>query len=106
MFAIFSRYNPLFVRPHIRSAIREYQTTLIERVRTNIDELQSMFFVGLAKRFVERIDIPEFFDKIIFIRNIEQQLNMHMKRIENVLGGEQWDSQIEGIIIVMVCVCE
>lgn len=31
MFRIFSRFNALFVRPHIRGAIREYQTQLIQR---------------------------------------------------------------------------
>lgn len=30
MFRIFSRFNALFVRPHIRGAIREYQTQLIQ----------------------------------------------------------------------------
>ena len=33
MFRIFSRFNALFVRPHIRGAIREYQTQLIQRVK-------------------------------------------------------------------------
>ena len=32
MFRIFSRFNALFVRPHIRGAIREYQTQLILQV--------------------------------------------------------------------------
>ncbi|GIX77249.1 dynein heavy chain, cytoplasmic [Caerostris extrusa] len=31
MFRIFSRFNALFVRPHIRGAIREYQTQLIQK---------------------------------------------------------------------------
>ena len=33
MFRIFSRFNALFVRPHIRGAIREYQTQLIQSVK-------------------------------------------------------------------------
>ena len=36
MFRIFSRFNALFVRPHIRGAIREYQTQLIQRVKDDI----------------------------------------------------------------------
>ena len=36
MFRIFSRFNALFVRPHIRGAIREYQTQLIQRVKVNV----------------------------------------------------------------------
>jgi dynein heavy chain 1 len=33
MFVIFSRFNALFIRPHIRGAIREFQTLLIQRVK-------------------------------------------------------------------------
>lgn len=40
MFAIFQRYNALFVRKHIRSAIREYQAKLMDRVREDIVFLQ------------------------------------------------------------------
>lgn len=40
MFTIFQRFNALFVRPHIRGAIREYQTLLIQRVKEDIDQLQ------------------------------------------------------------------
>lgn len=47
MFRIFSRYNVLFVRPHIRGAIREYQTQLIQRVKEDIDNLHKKFKVRL-----------------------------------------------------------
>ena len=36
MFRIFSRFNALFVRPHIRGAIREYQNQLIHRVKDSV----------------------------------------------------------------------
>lgn len=45
MFRIFSRFNPLFVRPHIRGAIREYQTQLIQRVKDDIEALHEKFKV-------------------------------------------------------------
>ena len=45
MFRIFSRYNALFVRPHIRGAIREYQTQLIQRVKDDIEKLHEKFKV-------------------------------------------------------------
>ena len=45
MFRIFSRYNALFVRPHIQGAIREYQTQLIQRVKEDIDGLHQKFKV-------------------------------------------------------------
>ncbi len=43
MFRIFSRFNALFVRPHIRGAIREYQTQLIQRVKDDIETLHTKF---------------------------------------------------------------
>ena len=45
MFRIFSRFNALFVRPHIRGAIREYQTQLIQRVKDDIENLHEKFKV-------------------------------------------------------------
>ena len=47
MFRIFSRYNALFVRAHIRGAIREYQTQLIQRVKDDIESLHNKFKVSL-----------------------------------------------------------
>lgn len=47
MFRIFSRFNALFVRPHIRGAIREYQTQLIQRVKDDIEALHEKFKVIL-----------------------------------------------------------
>ena len=46
MFRRFSRFNALFVRPHIRGAIREYQTQLIQRVKDDIESLHEKFKVG------------------------------------------------------------
>ncbi len=46
MFRIFSRFNALFVRPHIRGAIREYQTQLIQRVKDDIESLHDKFKVS------------------------------------------------------------
>jgi dynein heavy chain 1, cytosolic len=46
MFRIFSRFNALFVRPHIRGAIREYQTQLIQRVKDDIEALHEKFKVN------------------------------------------------------------
>ena len=45
MFRIFSCYNPLFVRPHIRGAITEYKTQLIQRVKEDIESLHKKFKV-------------------------------------------------------------
>ena len=52
MFRIFSRYNALFVRPHIRGAIREYQTQLIQRVKEDIENLHKKFKVFLINAHI------------------------------------------------------
>ena len=49
MFRIFSRFNALFIRPHIRGAIREYQTQLIQRVKDDIEALHEKFKAGETK---------------------------------------------------------
>ncbi|KAI1697105.1 cytoplasmic dynein 1 heavy chain 1 [Ditylenchus destructor] len=63
MFAIISRFNVLFVRPYIRSVIREFQTQLIEQVKADIVNLREKRFdertMELARRFTEAYDIPE-----------------------------------------------
>ncbi len=50
MFRIFSRFNALFVRQHIRGAIREYQTQLIQRVKDDIENLHEKFKVDTGHR--------------------------------------------------------
>ena len=49
MFRIFSRFNALFVRPHIQGAISEYQTQLIQRVKDDIETLHNKFKVCSLK---------------------------------------------------------
>lgn len=99
MFGIFARFNALFVRPHIRSAIREFQTQLIEHVKNDIKELQNVFMdeskMLLASKIADMNDIPEFSAKIMWIRQIESLLTMNLKRVEDVLG-DQWANHVEG----------
>lgn len=79
MFVIFSRFNALFIRPHIRGAIREYQTQLIQRVKEDIESLQHQFTtknvandVGEsgANRMGDVRDIPPVSGSIIWIRQV------------------------------------
>lgn len=54
MFRIFSRFNALFVRPHIRGAIREYQTQLIQHVKDDIDQLHEQFKVRIITFYLKQ----------------------------------------------------
>ena len=63
MFRIFSRFNALFIRPHIRGAIREYQTQLIQRVKDDIEALHEKFkvmrfFFELKKKKKSNTSLP------------------------------------------------
>ncbi|EMR09626.1 hypothetical protein PNEG_02210 [Pneumocystis murina B123] len=90
MFIVFSKFNPLFIRPKIRGAIQEYQIQLINNVKSDITNLHERF----KKRYsnsesylmAQLYDIPPISGAIIWARQIERQLDTYMKNIENVLG--------------------
>ena len=99
MFRIFSRFNALFVRPHIRGAIREYQTQLIQRVKDDIEALHEKFKVQYAHSRAYHMskvrDLPPVSGSIIWARQIERQLNAYLQRVEDVLGKD-WAHHLEG----------
>ncbi|XP_058810234.1 dynein heavy chain, cytoplasmic isoform X2 [Phymastichus coffea] len=99
MFRIFSRFNALFVRPHIRGAIREYQTQLIQRVKDDIETLHEKFKVQYAQSTCCKMssvrDLPPIAGSIIWVKQIDFQLTMYLKRVEDVLG-KGWENHIEG----------
>lgn len=99
MFRIFSRFNALFVRPHIRGAIREYQTQLIQRVKDDIEALHEKFKVQYPQSksccLSDVRDLPPVAGSIIWARQIDNQLTMYLKRVEDVLG-KGWETHIDG----------
>ncbi|XP_077125303.1 cytoplasmic dynein 1 heavy chain 1 isoform X2 [Ranitomeya variabilis] len=99
MFRIFSRFNALFVRPHIRGAIREYQTQLIQRVKDDIESLHDKFKVqypqSQACKMSHARDLPPVSGSIIWAKQIDRQLTAYMKRVEDVLG-KGWENHVEG----------
>ena len=80
MFRIFSRFNALFVRPHIRGAIREYQTQLIQRVKDDIEALHTKFKIqyphSKASRMSTVRDLPPIAGSIIWAKQIDRQLQV------------------------------
>ncbi|XP_071963522.1 cytoplasmic dynein 1 heavy chain 1-like [Antedon mediterranea] len=99
MFRIFSRFNALFVRPHIRGAIREYQTQLIQRVKDDIEALHDKFKIqyplSKASKMSKVRDLPPTSGSIIWARQIDRQLTAYMRRVEDVLG-KGWENHVEG----------
>ena len=74
MFRIFSRFNALFVRPHIRGAIREYQTQLIQRVKDDIESLHEKFKVqyphSKSCRMSKGRDLPPVSGSIVWAKGV------------------------------------
>ncbi|KAL7667891.1 hypothetical protein ACOME3_008618 [Neoechinorhynchus agilis] len=99
MFRIFSRFNALFVRSHIRGAISEYQSRLIEHVKVDIENLQKMFADTYgntgACRILRSRDFPPVSGYLIWVKQIERQLDLYLKRVEDVIG-RGWEAHIEG----------
>ncbi|KAI0242051.1 dynein heavy chain [Massospora cicadina] len=99
MFRVFSKFNALFVRPKIRGAIQEYQTQLIESVKKDIQGLYDKFKVqyrnSQAHQMSQLRDIPPVSGTIIWVKQIERQLSMYMKRVEDVLG-KGWEMYADG----------
>ena len=99
MFRIFSRFNALFVRPHIRGAIREYQTQLIQRVKDDIEALHEKFKIQYPQSKAFKMsgvrDLPPVAGSIIWARQIDRQLSAYMRRVEDVLG-RGWENHVDG----------
>ncbi|KAK4989517.1 dynein heavy chain [Elasticomyces elasticus] len=99
MFRVFSRFNSLFVRPKIRGAISEYQVQLISSVKNDIaalhERFKERFVYSQAYPMAQLRDLPPVSGNIIWVRQIERQLNAYMGKVEDVLGSD-WSMQIEG----------
>ncbi|CAG8707990.1 8677_t:CDS:2, partial [Gigaspora rosea] len=84
-----SRYNALFVKPKIRSAIQKYQNELIDKVKNDISKLYNKFsqqyYKSGANYMAQLRDLPTISGFMIWAHQIEIQLHIYMKRIEDVL---------------------
>ena len=106
MFRIFSAFNPLFFRPTIRNAVNSFRTTLVKNVREDVKRLQEKFRLRYDES-QERVtadlrDIPPLSGRIIWARQIENQLSTLMARMRDVLGVG-WEDHLEGKQLKQVC---
>lgn len=99
MLRVFAQFNSLFVRPKVRGAVQEYQQQLLQSVKTDIQTLQDKFKAQYrtsdANHMSQLRDIPEIAGAIIWARQIERQLTIYMRRVEDVLG-KGWELYAEG----------
>ncbi|CAK0878753.1 unnamed protein product [Prorocentrum cordatum] len=98
MFRVFSRFNALFVRPRIRGAIQEYQTSLIAQVKEDVQRLQEKFkegYEGEVRKMSTLRDIPPTSGRIIWANQLQRRLQVYMDRVMDVLG-RGWDTHVDG----------
>lgn len=99
MLRVLSQFNSLFVRPKVRGAVQEYQQQLLQTVKTDIqglhDKFKAQYRPSEANHMSQLRDVPEIAGAIIWARQIERQLNVYMKQVEDVLG-KGWELYAEG----------
>ncbi|RMZ76007.1 hypothetical protein DV738_g5168, partial [Chaetothyriales sp. CBS 135597] len=99
MFRVFAKFNALLVRPKVRGAIAEYQSQLLDSVKADISALHERFkqqYGGSEAQMMAQLrDIPPVAGSILWIRQIEAQLDGYMKKVEAVLGQE-WALHTDG----------
>ena len=99
MFRVFAKFNALLVRPKVRGAISEYQTQLLENVKRDIAALHERFKQQYgnseAQMMSQLRDLPPVAGSIIWVRQIEAQLDGYMKKVEAVLG-QDWALHSDG----------
>lgn len=99
MFRVFSKFNALLIRPKVRGAIGEYQTQLLDNVKRDISALHERFkqqYGGSEAQMMAQLrDIPPVAGSIIWVRQIEAQLDGYMKKVEAVLG-QDWTLHADG----------
>ncbi|CAE7031283.1 Dync1h1 [Symbiodinium sp. CCMP2456] len=99
MFRVFSRFNALFVRPRIRRAIQEYQSSLIQQVKEDVHRLQEKFketYEGTqACKLTAIRGLPPTAGLIVWARQLERRLAIYMSRVEDVLG-KGWENHVDG----------
>ena len=106
MFLHFEKFNPLFIRPRIRAAIKDYQVSLIDNVKVSVTAIQEKFlksYDGSATQTLANLrDIPPFAGKIMWARLLENQLDLLTTQMEQVLG-KGWEQEVEGRLLKKTC---
>lgn len=99
MFRIFSKFNKLFVRPHIRGAIEEYQNDLLDKVQKKITQLREKFlkkYINTDTSVLCKVrDVPVVAGGVIWTNQILKKLNKYMEQMADVLG-EKWVDYPQG----------
>jgi dynein heavy chain 1, cytosolic len=99
MFRIFSKFNGLFFRPKIKSAIEEYQSQLLKTVKDGIILLDAKYlnpYVDTENIKICNVrDIPMKAGSIIWAKQIRNKLEKYQERLNQILM-DNWTDHPEG----------
>jgi hypothetical protein len=95
---VFTRYNKLFARPSIRSAVSQYQADILIQVTSAVESLRKKLSQGYQGSDAERLhkmrDVPPISGHIGWAMKIRAQLHKLQGQLASVMG-EQW-AQLAG----------
>ncbi|TRY53342.1 Dynein heavy chain [Cryptosporidium tyzzeri] len=99
MFRILGRYNPLFFRPRIRSAVEEYQSILLEKVQSDFQLLQlryqNPYQRSAASQFSCLRDIPNIGGMLVWSHLLQERIQSIYFKLEDIFGPN-WEFESQG----------
>ncbi|OII74519.1 dynein heavy chain [Cryptosporidium ubiquitum] len=99
MFRILGRYNPLFFRPRIRSAVEEYQSILLDKVQSDFQLLQlryqNPYQKSAASQFSCLRDIPNIGGMLIWSHLLQERIQSIYLKLEDIFGPN-WEFESQG----------
>lgn len=92
MFKVFSFFKPLFSRPRIRVAIREYQNQILHQVSKDIQALKEKFLSEREKETSTVLsglrDFSAVSNSITWANQIRKKVLIYQERVRQVLGED------------------
>ena len=88
--ALLKRFNPLFYRKRIRSTIEQLQTTMLQKIREDLESLREKFKTPYSDTGASKLasirDIQSHVSPCVWARRFELRLCMLKQRVKDVLG--------------------
>ena len=98
-YKIFKRLQQLSQKQRIHLGIQEYQSTLVNEIKTNLSDLLDTLLEGYQSNSASQMSkikgIPEVSGKIIWLKQFERKAQAYKKKAEIILG-ENWENMNDG----------
>ena len=98
-YKIFKRFQQLSQKQRIHLGIQEYQTSLVNEIRSNLTELLNTLLEGYPANTASQMSkikgIPDVSGKIIWLKQFERKAKMYQKKAAIILG-DNWENINDG----------